>query len=213
MRSRTSPATALRKVAWLGFAVVATLGLGSCRPSGFSGLTIAGSTSVQPIAEMLAERYSASHPELVINVQGGGSSAGVRAAQSGAAQIGMASRELKPDEEGLQTHVMVLDAIVLIVHPSNRVRSLTKAQARGIFAGSIRNWRDLGGDAGRITCITREEGSGTRSAFEEMVMGKTTEIADDCIVQDSTGAARALVAGDRNSIAYVSLGMVTPDVV
>jgi len=189
------------------------LALCSCQTSQKGGLTVAGSTSVQPIAELLADRYMAEHPGTVINVQGGGSSAGVRAAESGAAAIGMSSRKLKPDETGLQTFLLARDAIALIVHPSNPVRALTKEQARDIFAGKIRNWQELGGRPGDITCITREEGSGTRSAFEDMVMGKETEISADCIVQDSTGAARALVAGDRNGIAYVSLGMVTPEVV
>ncbi len=197
----------------MAVAAAASIGLCSCGRGSTGGLTIAGSTSVQPIAEMLADRYTAVHPSFVINVQGGGSSAGVRAAQTGAAQIGMASRKLKPDETGLQEHLMARDAIVLIVNPANPIRALTRNQACDIFAGRIRNWREVGGRDGAVTCITREEGSGTRGAFEEMVMGKSAEISADCIVQDSTGAARALVAGDRNAIAYVSLGMVTSEVV
>ncbi|OPX19982.1 MAG: hypothetical protein BZ151_06610, partial [Desulfobacca sp. 4484_104] len=64
-------------------------------------LTIAGSTSVQPFAEKLAEVYMQRHPELLINVQGGGSSAGILAVQQGAAQIGTSSRDLAPDEQHL----------------------------------------------------------------------------------------------------------------
>jgi phosphate transport system substrate-binding protein len=192
---------------------VALVVVPGCRRPQSGGLTIAGSTSVQPITEMLADRYMAENPGTQINVQGGGSSAGVAAAQSGAAGIGMSSRKLKADETGLKTFLMARDAIVLIVNPSNPIRALTTAQACDIFSGLTRRWEDLGGKAGQITCITREEGSGTRAAFEEMIMGKGTEIAADAIVQDSTGAARTIVAGDRNAIAYVSLGMVTPDVV
>jgi phosphate transport system substrate-binding protein len=183
-----------------------------CRPPHRAGLTVAGSTSVQPIVELLAERYMAQHPGCVVNVQGGGSSAGIRAALSGAADIGMSSRALKPDEKGLTEVLLARDAIALIVHPDNPLRSLTKAQARGIFAGQTQRWEEVGGKPGRITFITREEGSGTRGAFEELVMGKEVEIAPDGIVQDSTGAARAIVAGDPNAIAYISLGMVTPEV-
>ena len=201
-----------RAVLALILAALCLFALCSCHRPDSGGITVAGSTSVQPIAELLADRYMAEHPGAVINVQGGGSSAGVRAAMTGAAQIGMASRNLKPDETGLQTFLLARDAIALIVHPSNPIRALSKAQARDIFSGRIRNWQELGGPPGVITCITREEGSGTRTAFEDMVMGKDTEISGDCIVQDSTGAARALVAGDRNGIAYVSLGMVTPEV-
>jgi phosphate transport system substrate-binding protein len=186
--------------------------LPACRPSQRGGLTVAGSTSVQPIAELLADRYMAEHPGSLIDVQGGGSSAGIQAALSGAAEIGMSSRELKPDETGLKTFLMARDAIALIVHPSNPVRALTKEQVRGIFSGRVKRWEQVGGRPGAITFITREEGSGTRGAFEELVMGKQTEIAADGIVQDSTGAARAIVAGDPNAIAYISLGMITPEV-
>ncbi|MBM3497788.1 MAG: phosphate ABC transporter substrate-binding protein, partial [Armatimonadetes bacterium] len=192
--------------------VVCLAGLPACRPSQRGGLTVAGSTSVQPIAELLAERYMATRPGAVVSVQGGGSSAGIRAALSGAAEIGMSSRELKPDETGLEEFVMARDAIALIVHPSNPVQALTTEQARGIFSGRFARWEQVGGEPGEITFITREEGSGTRGAFEEMVMGEETEIAPEGIVQDSTGAARAIVAGDPNAIAYISLGMATPEV-
>lgn len=195
----------------LVFIGACTVFLVGCRTHAGGGLTVAGSTSVQPIAELLAEHYSASHPGQVVNVQGGGSSAGIRAALSGAADIGMSSRELKPEEKGLKTFLLARDAIALIVHPSNPVRSLTKNQVRDIFAGRVRNWREVGGPLRPLTFITREEGSGTRGAFEEMVMGDT-DIAPDGIVQDSTGAARAIVASDPDAIAYISLGMVTPEV-
>jgi phosphate transport system substrate-binding protein len=187
--------------------------LPACRPSQRGGVTVAGSTSIQPIAELLADRYVAEHPGPGVEVQGGGSSAGIRAALSGAAEIGMSSRELKPDETGLETFLMARDAIALIVHPSNPVRSLTREQVRGIFQGRVRRWDEVGGRSADITFITREEGSGTRGAFEELVMGKEAEIAPDGIVQDSTGAARAIVATDPDAIAYISLGMVTPEVV
>jgi phosphate transport system substrate-binding protein len=188
------------------------LALVGCRGPQSGGLTVAGSTSVQPLAELLADRYMAEHPGVTINVQGGGSSAGVRAAQSGAAGIGMASRELKPSETGLTTFLMARDAIAIIVHPTNHLRALTKKQVRGIFSGQTQRWEEFGGQPGTINFITREEGSGTRGAFEDMVMDKDTEIAPDGIVQDSTGAVRAIVAGDRNAIGYISLGMVTPEV-
>ena len=200
------------RAAVVALACLCLAGLPGCRPQQRGGLTVAGSTSVQPIAELLAERYMATHPGTAVSVQGGGSSAGIKAAQSGAAQIGMSSRKLKPEETGLQDLVIARDAIALIVHPDNPVRALTKEQVRSIFAGQVHRWEQVGGRPGGITFITREEGSGTRGAFEEMVMGKETDIAPDGIVQDSTGAARAIVAGDRNAIAYISLGMVTPEV-
>ncbi len=124
---------------------VAGLGcLCSCRGPQGRGLTVAGSTSVQPIAELLADEYMAAHPGCVINVQGGGSSAGIQAALSGAADIGMSSRKLKEEERGLQQVLMARDAITLIVHPDNPVRALSSEQVRGIFAGRITRWEQLG---------------------------------------------------------------------
>ena len=200
-----------RRIGPAALCVAIALLAGCPRPQS-AGLTVAGSSSVQPIAEMLADRYMAQHPGTQVNVQGGGSSAGISAALSGAAGIGMSSRHLKPDETGLQSFLLARDAIVLIVHPANPIKALTTAQARGVFSGHLRRWDQLGGVSHEITCITREEGSGTRGAFEELVMGQDTEISPGAIVQDSTGAARAIVAGDRNAIAYVSLGMVTDEV-
>jgi len=199
---------------WSVALVAGALGLvfaAGCRGRHAGSLTLAGSTSVQPIAELLAEHYMAAHPGTVINVQGGGSSAGIQAAVSGAADIGMSSRHLKPDETGLQEVLLARDAIALIVHPRNPVRALAGQQVRGIFAGVIRRWDEVGGEPADITFITREEGSGTRSAFEDLLM-KGEEISQDAIVQDSTGAARAIVAGDPHAVAYISLGMATPDV-
>lgn len=195
-------------------AVVVAAGLTAlcgCPGQHAGGMTVAGSTSVQPVVELLADRYMEEHSEEMINVQGNGSTAGIRAAMSGAAAIGMASRELKPTETGLQRFVIARDAIAIIVHLTNPVKALTREQVRDIFARRIRNWQQLGGNSGTINFITREEGAGTRGAFEKMVMGDV-EISADGIVQDSTGTVRAIVAGDRNAIGYISLGMVTPEV-
>jgi phosphate transport system substrate-binding protein len=182
---------------------------GCRRESGAEGatLTIAGSTSVQPFAEKLAETYMAAHPGYPINVQGGGSTAGVRAAQTGAAQIGMSSRHLKGDEEALTQVTIALDGIAIIVNAANPVSGLTRAQVAAIFAGEVARWSQVGGPDRSIHFVTREEGSGTRGAFEEMVMGKR-EIAPRALVQDSNGAVREIVASDPDALGYISLGLV-----
>lgn len=197
------------------------LALAGCRGRGTThgALILAGSTSVQPVVEYIAEFYQSENPRCVVNVQGGGSTAGVKAALDGAADVGMISRDLKEEEAGLEPIVIALDAVTLIVHPSNTVANLTKEQAREIYLGHVRHWSEIPGGgsprapAGRdaITVITREEGSGTRSAFEEGVMAKQ-DITPRALVQDSTGTVRAIVASDPNAIGYISLGMVTPDV-
>lgn len=171
-------------------------------------VTVAGSTSVQPFAEMLAEEFMARNRDIVVNVQGGGSSAGVRAAQSGAAAIGTLSRELKKEEAGLDRHILAWDAIAVVVHRSNPVRDLSREQIRAIFAGEITRWSQVGGPDRAIHVITREEGSGTRGAFDELIMGKDAEITSRALVQDSNGSVRETVAGDRYAIGYISLGLV-----
>jgi phosphate transport system substrate-binding protein len=180
-----------------------------CRRTGDSGttLTIAGSTSVQPFAEKLAETYMTAHPGLAINVQGGGSTAGVRAAETGAAQIGMSSRHLKDSEAALHQVTIALDGIAIIVNAANPLKGLSRAEVAAIFAGEIPRWGGVGGPDRPIHFVTREEGSGTRGAFEEMVMGKK-DIAARALVQDSNGAVREIVASDPDALGYISLGLV-----
>ncbi|RJE47512.1 MULTISPECIES: phosphate ABC transporter substrate-binding protein [unclassified Dehalobacter] len=168
-------------------------------------ITIAGSTSVQPISEALAEAFMAKNPNIKVNVQGGGSGAGIKAAQEGTANIGSSSRELKSEEKGLTETVICKDGIAIVVNAQNAVTDLNLEQIKGIYSGKITNWKKVGGADQTINVVTREAGSGTRGAFEELVMGKDTVIIDKAIVQNSTGAARAAVTGDANAIAYISM--------
>jgi phosphate transport system substrate-binding protein len=167
-------------------------------------LTIAGSTSVQPIAEILSEEFEKQHSGVRINVQGGGSSAGVKSTQSGTADIGMSSRELKSDERGLFETIIALDGIGIIVNTANPITELTMEEVRKIFTGEIRNWKEIGGIDAPITVVNREAGSGTRGAFEEIIMGPY-DFLDKIIIQGSTGAVRQTVAGDINAVGYISL--------
>ena len=173
-----------------------------------STVIVAGSTSVQPYAEVLAEEYYALHPEREVDVQGGGSSAGITAALSGTANIGMSSRDLTVKEQEMWHTVIAKDGLVVIVYPGNTIDDLTIEQVRGIYEGSITNWNELGGSRDhKIHVIAREEGSGTRSAFESMVMGGVF-ITPKAIVQDSNGSVRQLVGNDPHSIGFISLGLV-----
>jgi phosphate transport system substrate-binding protein len=181
-------------------------------PAGANTITVAGSTSVQPFAEKWAEAYSKTHPALQVNVQGGGSTAGIKAAQTGAAQIGTVSRELKPEEQGgLQPIVVARDGIAIVVNPASPVGDLTLAQVKAIFTGQTRSWKELGGPDKPITVITREEGSGTRGAFEELALEKQ-KVATTALVQDSTGAVREMVHGDPAAIGYISVGQVNDQI-
>jgi len=183
-----------------------------CRPRGSgNALTLAGSTSVQPFADKWAEVFMAEHPGTAVDVQGGGSSAGIQATKSGACDIGLSSRELKPDEKDLLEFVVARDGLAIIVHPSNPVRGLKAAELRQIFSGDLLSWKPLGGPDRPITVVTREEGSGTRGAFQEMVMGKT-RIYSGAITEDSNGTVREIVAHDPAAVGFISLGLVNAQV-
>jgi phosphate transport system substrate-binding protein len=203
--------------------VVITAGCGS-KPQQSAGINelsgniqIAGSTSVQPLSEELAKEFMNKNRKVRINVAGGGSSAGIKAAQEGTAAIGASSRELKAEEKTVKEVVIALDGIAVIVNKDNKIADLKKDDIKKIFLGEITDWSKLGGDSGVIRVVTREEGSGTRGAFEELVLGKDAagkelKIFDRANVQNSTGAVRTAVAADKNAIGYVSLGLLNADV-
>ena len=185
--------------------------LSGCSHKSEADIIVAGSTSVQPYAEVLAEEYMVLHPGAEIDIQGGGSAAGITAAQTGTADIGMSSRALNDQEKSLWYVEIARDGLAVIVHSSNPIQNLTIDQIRDIYAETITDWSQLGGSKSKIHVITREEGSGTRSAFESLVMG-TTNITARAIVQDSNGAVRQLVADDPNAIGFISLGLVNEKV-
>jgi len=174
-------------------------------------IIIAGSTSVEPFADKWAEVYMEKFPNIIVNVQGGGSSAGIQAAESGVADIGTCSRELQPEEKDLNKIIVAYDGLAIIVNSTNNIGDLTIEQIKQIFAGQIRNWQEFGGKDKVINVVTREEGSGTRGAFQELVM-KKNRIFKGAIVQDSNGTVREIVANDPNAIGYISLGLVNDKV-
>ena len=197
----------------VSISMVAMMSAGCSKKAGKgNSLQIAGSSSVQPLSEELAAEFMGKHPDIKINVAGGGSGAGIKAAQNGTADIGASSRELKPEEKTVKEIVIAKDGIAVIVNADNTVESLTLEQLQQVFTGEITNWNKLGGKDARISVIVREEGSGTRGAFEEIVMGKDKSITDKALVQNSTGAIRTAVAGDSNAVGFISIGALSKEV-
>jgi len=210
--------------------VIATLLLSACGPTaeptavptqppapsqaGLSGqLQLAGSTTVQPLAEKLAEAFMAMNPDLVIEIQGGGSSVGVTSAGEGTVDIGNASRAVKDSEmeefPNLQVFTIAYDGIAVVTHPDTQLATLSVEQVRDIFAGEITNFSEVGGPDAPIAVVSREEGSGTRAAFEELVMEAGEEekvITEKALLQQSNGQVRTTVATTPNSIGYLSFG-------
>jgi phosphate transport system substrate-binding protein len=171
-----------------------------------SQITVAGSTSVQPVAEKLAQAYMQKNPNVKINVQGGGSGVGIKSVSEGTVDIGTSSKDLNANESvGLNQTVIGKDGIVVAVNTANSVSSLTKDQLKGIFSGNITNWNQISGTDAKIDVITREDGSGTRTAFEDVVMGKDVKIKADAIVQSSTEAVKQSIKGDPNAVGFISL--------
>lgn len=161
-------------------------------------ITIVGSTSVQPVAEKLAEAYHNENPDVNITVQGGGSSVGLKSVQDGTAQIGTYSSELDESKaSGVEQTQIASDGICVIVNKDSDITDLTVDQVKEIFAG----------ENDSFTVVTREEGSGTRDAFIDLVMGgkNGTNITSSAIVQSSTSAVKQSVAGNPNGIGFMSL--------
>jgi phosphate transport system substrate-binding protein len=190
------------------FSCLACTSVGCGDKKAQNAVCIAGSTSVEPFAEKLAEVYMRQHPQIRVDVQGGGSSAGIFAAEQGAADLGASSRELIGKEKELQEIPIAYDGIAIIVNKQNTLANLSLSQIRQIFQGEITDWGQFHLKAHPIDIITREEGSGTRNAFEEMVMGKHAEITPMALVQDSNGSVREIVANDPYAIGYISMGLV-----
>ena len=187
---------------------VYTFGTGS----NYEKIEIAGSTSVQPVAEKLAAKYMEEHPNVRIDVMGGGSGLGIRSVSQGIIDIGTSSKALKSTEkQGLNEYPIGSEGIVMAVNLENPVGNLTKSQLKDIFSGNITNWKEVGGPDAKINLVVREEGSGTRSAFEDLVMNKT-KVKADAIVQTSTESIKVAVKQDPNAIGYISLAHMTPDV-
>lgn len=190
--------------------IVATLLLTGCS-SKTGTITESGSTTVQPLAEKLAGDFTAKNPDVKIVIQGGGTAVGIKAANDGTVDIGAASRDLKPDEPNLVKHLLARDGIAIVVAPSNPVTNLTKDQVIAIFSGNITNWSQVGGANKAVDVVAREEGSGTRTAFQDLVMGKVL-IKTDAILQNSNGSVKTAVSNDPQAIGFISMGYVDSSV-
>ena len=168
-------------------------------------ISMVGSTSMEKFANALSESFMEKHPGVTVTAEFVGSGAGVEAVSNGTADIGNSSRNLKDEEkaDGVAENIVAIDGIAVVVDAANTVEDLTKQQLSDIYEGKITNWKDAGGNDAPIVVVGRESGSGTRSAFEELL-----ELEDVCKYSnelDSTGAVMAKVASTPGAIGYVSL--------
>lgn len=192
--------------------------------TGLSGEVItAGSTSVQPLSQELADAFMDMYSGVIVDVQGGGSGQGVKAVEEDLVDFGALSRELKDEEKPLASggeFIIAKDGIAIVVNKDVDVDDLSKDQLKGIFTGEITDWSAVGGAAGKIVVVAREEGSGTRDAFNELtgVLGKDADgnnvdnTVETALIQGSTGAVVTTVSNTESSIGYISLGSLNDSV-
>lgn len=168
-------------------------------------VSISGSTSVGPLAEKLAVKY-AEEDNTKIEINQIGSSAGITNAISGVSEIGMSSRDLKEEERanGLNEVIIAYDGIVVVTHPSNKVKDLTMEQVKQIFTGQVTNWKELGGDDLEIVVVSREDGSGSRDAFQEIVEYSSGELIRNSIIASGNGNIKTTVANNKHAVGFIS---------
>lgn len=174
-------------------------------------VVITGSTSVEKIVNEMKAEFEALNPGITIQYTGNGSSAGIKDTIAGTNNIGASSRELKEEEkaEGLTETRFAYDGIAVAVHPSNEVQDITLEQLQKIYCGEITNWSEIGGKDAEIYVVSREESSGTRSAFEELIKLEETEgLTSNAAVSEGNGPVQLAVAGNENAIGYVSFAYI-----
>jgi len=187
--------------------------------AGKKSLTLTGSTTVLPIAQLCAEKFMEQHPAVDISVRGGGSGVGIAALIDGTCDIAMASRPMKTKElksarsKGINPVATVIarDGIAVIVHPSNPLSEITLVQLRDIYTGKISNWKDVGGKSGRIVVISRDVASGTFEVFKKLVL-KGAKTRADALMLASNKAVATTVEKTPGAIGYVGLGYVSSKV-
>jgi len=195
--------------------VLAVASAGSAEAAG-NELTIKGSTTVLPVAQVMAEVFMDRNPDIDISVQGGGSGVGIASLLDGTTDIADSSRKIKDKEiskakeNGITPHeiVIAMDGIAVIVHPSNIISYLSREQIKAIYTGKVSNWAEIGGEDGKIVVVSRDTSSGTFEAFESLALDKE-KVRPDALTTASNQAVVMTVASSPNVIGYAGLGYLT----
>ncbi len=168
-------------------------------------LQITGSSTMAPLLTEMAKAFEQRHPHTRIDVQTGGSSRGVVDARTGLADIGMASRALKPQEQDLKVHTIARDGIAIIVHRDNPITALSREQVQAIYRGEQRKWQHFGGKNSDINVVSKAEGRSTLELFLEFFELRSSDVKAHTIIGDNEQGIKT-VAGNPNAIGYVSIG-------
>jgi phosphate transport system substrate-binding protein len=182
-------------------------------------IVIKGSTTVLPVAQGTLEAFMKANPGVQMSLSGGGSGEGIKALIDKTTDIATSSREIKGKEIELAkfkgvnpvAHVVAFDAIIPVVHPKNKVSSLTVDQLGQIYQGKITNWKELGGDDLKIVVISRDSSSGTFESWDHFVM-KKAKVTPRAQMLASNGALVTAVAKNKYAIAYLGIGYLNKSV-
>lgn len=188
-----------------------------------SKIVMDGSTTVGPIAKAFAEYYMSLHKDVNITVSESGSGNGAKSLIEGSCDIADMSRFMKTKEfkaavdKGITpvAHVIAMDGLPILVHPSNPINNLTVTQVCAIYTGKITNWKELGGPDRKIVVISRDTNSGTYETFHKLVMthkinGKKIKekIMSGSEYVGSNGAIRQRIQTTPAAIGYAGIGFV-----
>ena len=174
-------------------------------------ITMSGSTSVAPLATLLAKSYVKSHPGKVkFKLAQGGSDVGVADVAAGRVTIGNSSRDPKSsDPGGIFFNKIAKDAICIVTNPGNPIANLSQDTIQAIFSGDVRDWSQVPGSniSGTIDIIGRTAASGTQDAFQKIFMGSKT-VSSALAAKASNGLVQQAVQSNKNAVGYVSLDFV-----
>lgn len=173
-------------------------------------VVITGSTSVEKILNDMIDEFTAMNPDVTINYTGTGSSAGIQDTIDGNNTIGTSSRELKEEEiaAGVTPVEFAYDGIAVAVNPANEVQDISVENLLKIYSGEVTNWNQVGGADAEIVVVSREGSSGTRSAFEELIELEEVGLTESATVVEGNGNVQSTVAGNSNSIGYISFSYI-----
>ncbi|CAG7655924.1 phosphate ABC transporter substrate-binding protein [Paenibacillus allorhizosphaerae] len=167
-------------------------------------VTASGSSALLPLVKAAADEFMKKNSKVTINPTAGGSGTGLKNVADGTSDIGNSDIEAGPEykDKNLKEHVVAVAPFALIVNKNVKVDNLTKKQAADIFQGKITDWKDVGGEPGKIVVIHRPDSSGSRALVKQIVLDNQ-EFTKDGVTQESSGAVATSVGQTANSIGYV----------
>lgn len=186
----------------------------SSTPVNVAVLRIKGSDTMLYLNELLAAEYMKSHPGISIYVEGGGTAPGVKSLIRGEADISAASRTLEAEEAKALAdyygslglfYLIAKDALSIYVNPGNSVKNISLDQLRKIYKCEITNWKELGGNDGKIQLVIRNPNSGTHAYFREHVLSGD-DYCVDAIIEPTTESVIEQIKNNENSIGYGGIG-------